>query len=103
MRVRFGQLWVDAVTFEQALDEIERLVEQRQGGSVFTPNVDHVGKGDGDAVFRAAYERASLSLADGQPVVWASRLLGAPLPAKVSGSGLGFPLMERGGEKGWRG
>lgn len=101
-RVRFGKLWVDAVTFEQALDEIDRLVEQRQGGRVFTPNVDHVVKVDGDEAFRAAYERCSLSLADGQPVVWASRLLGAPLPAKVSGSDLVFPLMERAGKKGWR-
>ena len=102
--MRFGQLWIDAVTFAQAVDEIERLVEQGQGGSVFTPNVDHVVKVDGDPVFRAAYERASLSLADGQPVVWASRLLGAEarLPAKVSGSDLVFPLMERAGRKGWR-
>jgi len=102
--VRFGQLWIDAVTFAQAVDEIERLVERGQGGSVFTPNVDHVVKVDGDPVFRAAYERASLSLADGQPVVWASRLLGAEarLPAKVSGSDLVFPLMERAGRKGWR-
>ncbi|HZN92765.1 MAG TPA: WecB/TagA/CpsF family glycosyltransferase, partial [Myxococcales bacterium] len=102
--MRFGQLWIDAVTFAQAVDEIERLVERGQGGSVFTPNVDHVVKVDGDPVFRAAYERASLSLADGQPVVWASRLLGAEarLPAKVSGSDLVFPLMERAGRKGWR-
>jgi len=102
--VRFGQLWIDAVTFAQAVDEIERLVEQGQGGSVFTPNVDHVVKVDGDPVFRAAYERASLSLADGQPVVWASRLLGAEarLPAKVSGSDLVLPLMERAGQRGWR-
>jgi N-acetylglucosaminyldiphosphoundecaprenol N-acetyl-beta-D-mannosaminyltransferase len=100
--VRFGQLWVDAVTFQQAVDEIERLVDRREGGSVFTPNVDHVVKVDSDPVFRDAYERASLSLADGQPVVWASRLLGAQLPAKVSGSDLVFPLMERAGQKGWR-
>jgi len=102
--VRFGQLWVDAVTFAQALDEIERLVQQGQGGSVFTPNVDHVVKVDGDPGFRAAYERCSLSLADGQPVVWASRLLGqgARLPEKVSGSDLVFPLMERAGQRGWK-
>jgi N-acetylglucosaminyldiphosphoundecaprenol N-acetyl-beta-D-mannosaminyltransferase len=103
-RVRFGQLWIDAVTFAQAMDEIERLVERGQGGSVFTPNVDHVVKVDSDAVFRGAYERCSLSLADGQPVVWASRLLGegARLPEKVSGSDLVFPLMERAGQRGWR-
>ena len=84
------------------MDEIERLVDRKQGGAVFTPNVDHVVKVDGDPAFREAYERCSLSLADGQPVVWASRLMGARLPAKVSGSDLVWPLMERAGEKGWR-
>jgi len=36
--------------------------------------------------------------------VWASRLLGAEarLPAKVSGSDLVLPLMERAGQRGWR-
>src|SRR5262245_14986488 len=101
-RVRFGQLWIDAVTFSQAVDEIERLVDRREGGSVFTPNVDHVVKVDADPVFREAYARCSLSLADGQPVVWASRLLGERLPEKVSGSDLAFPLMERAGQRGWR-
>jgi N-acetylglucosaminyldiphosphoundecaprenol N-acetyl-beta-D-mannosaminyltransferase len=101
-RVRFGELWVDSLTFAEALDEIEALVAAGRGGSVFTPNVDHVVKVDDNLSFREAYAAASLSLADGQPLVWTSRLLGAPLPAKISGSDLLLPLMERAAARRWR-
>jgi N-acetylglucosaminyldiphosphoundecaprenol N-acetyl-beta-D-mannosaminyltransferase len=64
--------------------------------------VDHVVQAESDAVFRDAYARASLSLVDGQPLLWASRLLGSPLPEKISGADLIGPLLERAGRRGWR-
>ena len=101
-RVRFGELWVDSLTFAEALDAIEALVVAGRGGSVFTPNVDHVINADDNPSFRAAYASASLSLADGQPLVWTSRLLGARLPEKISGSDLVIPLMKRAAARRWR-
>ena len=101
-RVLVGELWIDALTFAQALDEIERLVAAGRGGAVFTPNVDHVVNAERDAGLRAAYGRADLSLVDGQPVVWAARLLGTPVPEKISGSDLVPPLLERAAARGWR-
>ena len=91
-RVRIGQLQLDPVTFDQALERIVELVDAREGGSVFTPNVDHVVKAETNDAFRAAYERADLCLVDGMWLLWASRLLNAPLPEKVSGSDLVGPL-----------
>ena len=101
-RVRFGNVWVDGLTFPEALAEIERLVVGGLGASVFTPNVDHVVTAENDATFREAYAAASLSLADGQPLVWASRLLGVPLPEKISGSDLVLPLMDLAAHRRWR-
>jgi N-acetylglucosaminyldiphosphoundecaprenol N-acetyl-beta-D-mannosaminyltransferase len=101
-RVRIGEIAIDAVTFGEALDAIEALVRDKRGGTVFTPNVDHIVIADENERFRAAYSRVSLSLADGMPVLWASRLLKRPLPAKVSGSDLILPLARRAAERGWR-
>jgi N-acetylglucosaminyldiphosphoundecaprenol N-acetyl-beta-D-mannosaminyltransferase len=101
-RVRIGQLDVDAVTFAEALKRIGELVEGRHGGAVFTPNVDHVVKAERHPEFRRAYSRADLALADGMPLVWASRLLGSPLPEKVSGSDLAVPLIRLAAERRWR-
>ncbi len=68
---------------------------------VLTPNVDHVVVAERSEEFRDAYAAADLSLADGMPIVWSSRLLGAPLPEKVSGSDLVLPLMDRAAARGW--
>ena len=97
-----GKVPVDVVTFAEALDRVERLVDAKQGGFVFTPNVDHVVTVEDNPDFERAYARASLSLADGMPIVWASRLLGRSLPERVAGSDLIIPLLERAGRRGWR-
>ena len=44
-----------------------------------------------DDQLRRGIERCELITADGQPVVWASRLLGDPLPSRVAG----IDLMQR--------
>ncbi len=94
-RIRVGALAVDSLDRAQAIDAIVRLVREGRGGTVFTPNVDHVVQAEHDPVFREAYARATLSLVDGMPVMWAARWLGTPLPEKLSGSDLFEPLVER--------
>lgn len=101
-RVRMGKLPIDVVDFKGALDAIDQLISAGQGGTVFTPNVDHVVMVEHDARFREAYAAAALSLVDGTPVLWASRLLRTPLPEKISGSDLVLPLMQRAAERGHR-
>lgn len=101
-RVRIGTLDVDTVSLEDALRDIEVLVAAGTGGAVFTPNVDHVMIAERDERLRGAYSRANLALADGVPIVWASRLRGPRIPEKVSGSDLILPLMQRAAEHGWR-
>jgi N-acetylglucosaminyldiphosphoundecaprenol N-acetyl-beta-D-mannosaminyltransferase len=101
-RLRIGTLWIDALNFSQALQEIERLVDEAQGGAVFTPNVDHVIKAESNEAFRRAYADASLSLADGMPLVWVGGLLGCPLPGRIAGSDLVMPVMELAARRRWR-
>jgi N-acetylglucosaminyldiphosphoundecaprenol N-acetyl-beta-D-mannosaminyltransferase len=55
-----------------------------------------------DARMRDAYSRVDLSLPDGMPLLWASRLLGTRLPEKVSGSDFTPRLLERAAARGWR-
>jgi len=100
--LRIGSLWVDAVTRGDALAAIERLVDSGRGGAVFTPNVDHVVIAESNPALRDAYARASLSVADGMPLVWASPFLGCRLPERVAGSDLFIPLMHIAARRGWR-
>ena len=101
-RLRIGNVWIDAVTFPEALAEIEGLVDRGQGGAVYTPNVDHVVKAESNEAFRRAYDDVSLSLGDGMPVVWVSGLLGCRLPERVAGSDLLMPLLELAARRHWK-
>jgi N-acetylglucosaminyldiphosphoundecaprenol N-acetyl-beta-D-mannosaminyltransferase len=101
-RVRVGSLAIDVVDFQGAIDAIDRLIGAKNGGTVFTPNVDHVVMAEHDERFRSAYAAAALSLVDGTPVLWAARLLRTPLPEKISGSDLVMPLLRRAAERGHR-
>jgi N-acetylglucosaminyldiphosphoundecaprenol N-acetyl-beta-D-mannosaminyltransferase len=57
-------------------------------------NALKVGLAHDDPEFRAALGRFDLSGADGQPVVWAAKLLGTPIPGRVNGTDLMFELFE---------
>jgi N-acetylglucosaminyldiphosphoundecaprenol N-acetyl-beta-D-mannosaminyltransferase len=61
---------------------------------VVTPNVDHAVMYQTNEKLRQSYANASLVLADGAPVVLASRLLGRALPERVAGSDLAPALFK---------
>lgn len=101
-RAYLGRLWMDVLTRAGAVAAIGDLVTRKRGGRVFTPNLDHLRHAEHRADFREAYARASLSLADGMPLVWASRWFGARLPERVSGSDLIVPVAREAARRGWR-
>jgi len=101
-RLVLGPVPIDAVTMGQALDAVERMVDAGEGGAVFTPNVDHIVIASEDSRMRSAYARASLSIVDGTPVVWASRLFDVVLPERVAGSDFVPRILERAAARGWR-
>jgi N-acetylglucosaminyldiphosphoundecaprenol N-acetyl-beta-D-mannosaminyltransferase len=72
------------------------LKEERPCRYVVTPNVDHVVKLQSQPDMRAAYQDAALAVADGWPLVAASRWLGRPLPERVAGSDLVPSLLAAG-------
>jgi N-acetylglucosaminyldiphosphoundecaprenol N-acetyl-beta-D-mannosaminyltransferase len=88
-RIELCGVAIDNITMSEALERLVVLALRRTPPAyVVTPNVDHLVKLQDDPEFREIYARADLVLADGVPLIWASRLLGTPLRAKVSGSDL---------------
>jgi N-acetylglucosaminyldiphosphoundecaprenol N-acetyl-beta-D-mannosaminyltransferase len=77
-----------AVTEAQCVEHVLREVEAGRGGWVVTPNLDIVRMASSSREIWDLVARADLVLADGMPVVWASRLLGRSLPERVAGSSL---------------
>jgi exopolysaccharide biosynthesis WecB/TagA/CpsF family protein len=62
------------------------LLKKLSSGIVFTPNVDHLMKLQGDPDFLKAYESASYKLCDSKILFYVSRFLGTPIKEKISGS-----------------
>lgn len=81
---------IDPLTIDQAVARVLAWVaaDERQCPFVVTPNVDHAVLLQHNAKLRQAYRDAALVLADGMPIVAASRLLGHSLPERVAGSDL---------------
>jgi N-acetylglucosaminyldiphosphoundecaprenol N-acetyl-beta-D-mannosaminyltransferase len=81
---------IDRITLAEAAARILNWCRTNgeQCRYVVTPNVDHAVLYQNRADLRDAYAGASLIVADGAPIVLASRLLGRPLPERVAGSDL---------------
>jgi N-acetylglucosaminyldiphosphoundecaprenol N-acetyl-beta-D-mannosaminyltransferase len=87
------------VTMQDAIALLlEWMREDQPCRYVVTPNVDHVVKLQSHPEMRAAYDDAALVVADGWPLVAASRWLGRPLPERVAGSDLVPSLLAAGQE-----
>lgn len=83
-RVLFG-LRIDALTLEQAVALAEVALVTRTRLLVGVVNAAKIVKLRADAFLRTSLLECDVLLADGQSVVWASRLLGRPLPERVAG------------------
>ena len=62
------------------------LLKKLSSGIIFTPNVDHLMKLQGDQDFLKAYDSATYKLCDSKILFYVSRFLGTPLKEKISGS-----------------
>jgi N-acetylglucosaminyldiphosphoundecaprenol N-acetyl-beta-D-mannosaminyltransferase len=100
-RELFG-IGVDPLTMGQAVDRCWGAAEKSDYLPVGMVNAAKVVAMRKDARLRDAVAGCGLVLADGQSVVWASRLLRAPLPQRVAGIDLFQRLLARAGRGGPR-
>jgi N-acetylglucosaminyldiphosphoundecaprenol N-acetyl-beta-D-mannosaminyltransferase len=91
-RVRLLDLELDAVSESDAIRTVMRGLEEGEGGFVVTPNLDHLRQLSRKPELAALFGKADLVVADGMPLIWASRLQGTPLPERVAGSELIWSL-----------
>jgi N-acetylglucosaminyldiphosphoundecaprenol N-acetyl-beta-D-mannosaminyltransferase len=97
--VRLFGISLHRITMKETIALLtEWMREDRPCRYVVTPNVDHVVKLQSHPEMREAYQNAALEVADGWPLVAASRWLGKPLPERVAGSDIVPSLLTTGKE-----
>jgi N-acetylglucosaminyldiphosphoundecaprenol N-acetyl-beta-D-mannosaminyltransferase len=85
----------DPLTESEVVQHVRDALERREGGRILTPNVDILRLIATAPGVRAHVDDATLVVADGMPVVWASQIAGGRrhgLPERVAGSSLTWSL-----------
>jgi N-acetylglucosaminyldiphosphoundecaprenol N-acetyl-beta-D-mannosaminyltransferase len=92
--VRIMGARIAAVTEADAVRTIVDAATAGLGHWTITANLDHLRRYRREPVARALIDTADMVLADGAPLVWASRLAGAALPERVAGSDMIWSISE---------
>jgi N-acetylglucosaminyldiphosphoundecaprenol N-acetyl-beta-D-mannosaminyltransferase len=101
-RIEIMGCQIDNLSMEETLQTIEGFINSGRPHQHVVVNVDKLVKANRDPELRRIINDCALINVDGMPVVWASRLLGRSLKARVAGVDLFEALMKRSAEKGWR-
>jgi N-acetylglucosaminyldiphosphoundecaprenol N-acetyl-beta-D-mannosaminyltransferase len=92
---------VSCLTMAEVLEWVRMMVEQRKPRHIVTANAEIIYKAYREEDFRRLLAKADLLTADGSGVMLASRILGEPIPERVTGVELTEQLFELAEEKGW--
>ncbi len=91
-RVELDGTGIDRITEAEVVAVVREALAHGRGGRIVTPNIDILRRAQRDAECRRHLDDADLIVADGMPLIWASKLSGSPLPERVAGSSLIWSL-----------
>jgi N-acetylglucosaminyldiphosphoundecaprenol N-acetyl-beta-D-mannosaminyltransferase len=94
-RVRIDGVPFNRQTETEVIDTVLTALRAGRGGRIVTPNVDIMQAARKRPELRELLQTAEIVVADGMPIVWASRLRHTPLPQRVSGADLVWSLAAR--------
>lgn len=93
--------YVNNVSMEETINEIERLISEKKRSYIVAINVDVVMKIEHDEYLKKITDNADMVLVDGKPLIWISKLHGKEVKEKISGSDLVPKLCQISAEKGY--
>lgn len=101
-RVAIFNARLDPLTLPQAVAAVFEQLAQRRRGWVCTVNVSMLMAMREDVALQRFVDRATIAVADGQPLRWVAPLFGGRLPERVTGIDLIDALCERAAREGRR-
>lgn len=100
-RVSVANCGIDALTFAETLAEVERLIQARRPVQHCVVNAAKAVQMNEDPRLREIVSSCALVNADGQSLVWASQILGQPVPERVTGIDLFEALLGLAADRGF--
>src|SRR5690606_1799594 len=101
-RIRIGNIPVDALTMQETLDLIHQAISVRKPVHHVVVNAAKIVNAQKNPDLMESILNCDIINADGQAVVWASRILNKPLPERVAGIDLMQNLIASAPKMGYR-
>jgi N-acetylglucosaminyldiphosphoundecaprenol N-acetyl-beta-D-mannosaminyltransferase len=101
-RIELFGTFIDCLTLGETVALVDRVIQEGTPRQHVVVNALKFAMMDGDPVIRRIVNSCDIVNADGLPVVWASKLLGKPLPERVAGIDLFLKLVAHSAENGYR-
>ena len=98
-RINICDIPVDALTMEETIQLIDRSIVERKPIHHVVINAAKVVNAQKDEMLKESIINCDIINADGQAIVWASRLFNTPLPERVAGIDLMESLVKLGAQK----
>jgi N-acetylglucosaminyldiphosphoundecaprenol N-acetyl-beta-D-mannosaminyltransferase len=101
-RVNICGYEVDRISLDDCVRFIDESIPKHESCHIVLVNAAKIVKAKFDQELASIIRTADLVGADGVPVIWASKLLGEPLPGRVNGTDLMERLVELAAQRGYR-
>lgn len=101
-RTEFMNTYIDNVTKIEAIEHIEKCINERKISQIITPNVDQIVRMEKDKYFKKICNSCELLLVDGTPLMWIAKAYKKPFKEKICGSDLMPELCELAAKKGYK-
>ena len=93
---------VHDITYPETLERVAAFIAEGRPHQICTANPEFVMAAQSDSEFMSILQNADLCLPDGVGLLWAAKILGAPLRQRVAGSDLTPMIAAEAARRGWR-
>lgn len=93
---------VQSATMNDVLDRVDKAIDTKSSMNIGVINAAKIVNMERDSELSEAVLSSDEIYADGMSVVWASRMLGTPLPERIAGIDLMHGILQRGQAHGYR-
>lgn len=93
---------IDALTMDETIVKVKELIDSKQCIQHVVVNANKINLMKDNKKLREIVNSCPLINVDGQSIVWASKILGKPLPERVSGIDLFLKLVEISEKEGYK-
>ena len=101
LRVTLLGFNLDRVDMAQVLEWVENRIRESEPGHVVTANIRFMTVAMQDPSCASIVNGADLAVTDGMPLIWLSKLLGTPIPERITGPDLLLSLAGLAAERGY--